>query len=75
MNWQLVTNVEPPENRLILIAFNNENEYRDASFARYRNGTLYLYSGPRAKYPEDYSIDVSELTEEHPVYWTLFVFP
>lgn len=80
MNWQLIDNVPPPKNRLLLVAFENDNNRRDARFAMLKDdGRMYFSDRPSDLF-DDYceSDDFEYLrtnAHEYPIYWSLFLWP
>lgn len=79
MNWQLIDNVPPPKNRLLLVVFEDDNHRRDARFAMLKNdGRMYFSDRPNDL--DDYceSEDFEYLrtnAHEYPIYWSLFIWP
>ena len=77
MNWQLIDNVPPPKNRLLIVAFENDNHRIDARFAMLKDdGRMYFSDRPSDLF-DDYceSDDFEYLrtnAHEYPIYWFLW---
>lgn len=80
MNWQLIDNVSPPKNRLLLVAFEDDNNRRDACFAILKdNGRIYFSDRPNDlddSYCESEDFEYLRTNaHEYPMYWSLFLWP
>lgn len=80
MNWQLIDNVPPPKNRLLLVAFEDDNHRRDALFAMLKdNGRMYFSDRPNDLDDSYYESEDFEYlrtnAHEYPMYWSLFLWP
>lgn len=81
MNWQLVQNVDPPFDRLLLLSFPDDNGCDDASFAvRRKDGYMYFGGSPYdALNGKGEKIEYSTLKDGDPyncpTFWTTFVWP
>lgn len=80
MNWQLIDNVPPPKNRLLLVAFEDENHRRDARFAMLKDdGRMYFSDRPSDLFDDYCESDDFEYLKsnahEYPIYWSLFLWP
>lgn len=80
MNWQLINNVCPPVNHILLVSFEDDNHRRDARFAMLKEDER-MYFSDRPNDLEDDCCESEDLeylamnAHEYPMYWTLFVWP
>ena len=80
MNWQLIDNVPPPKNRLLLVAFEDDNHRRDARFSMLKDdGRMYFSDRPGDLFDDYCESDDFEYLKsnahEYPIYWSLFLWP
>lgn len=81
MNWQLIDNVPPPKNRLLVVVVENDNHRCYARFAMLKDdGRMYFSDRPSDLFDDSYceSEDFEYLrtnAHEYPMYLSFFIWP